>query len=116
MEPGERIFTAWMTSTSDGLDHAVTDEEFTERRPEPESVCGVVVPLGPLEQAPGLRCPQCVAFLEARASLPSLQQRLGVHRHQRAGWLARLLHVTMSPVVPRPRVGARHDRPSPRQR
>jgi hypothetical protein len=114
MEAAEQLFTPWMTSTSDGVDHAVTDEEFTERRPEPESVCGVVVLLGPLEQAPGPRCPRCVAFLKARATLPTRERRLDVHRHQRPGWLARFRHVTMSPVVPRPRAGARRDRPEPR--
>src|SRR5438876_436720 len=43
--PGEQLFTAWFTST-DRLDHAVTDEEFHDHRPEPEAVCGAVILLG----------------------------------------------------------------------
>lgn len=113
MEAAEQLFTAWMTSTTDGYDHAVTDEEFTAHRPEPEAVCGAVLYLAPMEQAPGSRCPRCVAFLEARATLPTLEQRLGVRRHRRAGWLYRLVQATLSPVVPRPRASARHDRPEP---
>jgi hypothetical protein len=113
MEAVEQLFTAWMTSTTDGRDHAVTDEEFTEHRPEPGAVCGAVLYLAPMEQAPGPRCPRCVAFLEARATLRPLDQRLGVHRHRRAGWLYRLVHATMSPVVPGQRAGARHGQPEP---
>lgn len=109
--PG-RLFTTWFTSTVDGRDHAVTDEEFAEHRPEPEAVCGVVVVFGPMELAPGPHCRRCVAFLSARESLRGLNERLGVHRYRRGGWLGRLLHGTLlSPVVPHPR--ARHDRPEP---
>lgn len=107
--PG-RLFTTWMTST-DGEDHAVTDEEFAAHRPEPEAVCGVVIMLAPMEAPPGPRCSRCAAFLEARATLRPLEQRLGEHRHRRAGWLYRLVHDTLSPVVPRPRAGAGHDQP-----
>lgn len=108
----ERLFTAWFTST-DGLDHAVTDEEFHDHRPEPEAVCGAVILLAPMEWAPGPRCPRCVAFLRARESLRDLDDRVNPHRHRRAGWLARILHGTLSPVVPRPRTGARYDHPEP---
>lgn len=86
-----RIFTTWFTSSVDGLDHAVTDEEFAEHRPEPEAVCGVVIMLTPMECPPGQRCPRCVAFLRARETLRDLDQRQP-HRHRRLGWLARLLH------------------------
>lgn len=108
----ERLFTVWFTST-DGLDHAVTDEEFHDHRPEPEAVCGAVILLAPMEWAPGPRCPRCVAFLRARESLRDLDDRVNPHRHRRAGWLARILHGTLSPVVPRPRTGARYDHPEP---
>lgn len=107
--PGQKLFTAWMTSTTDGHDHAVTDEEFAEHRPEPEALCGAVLLLAPMEWPPGERCPRCVAFLSARESLRDLDERLGVHhRHQRPGWLYRLVHANMGPLVPRPRTGARH--------
>jgi hypothetical protein len=95
MEPGERIFTTWMTFT-DGADHAVTDEEFTENRPEPETVCGVVELLAPMETPPGPRCPQCAAYLAARQTLRDLDQRMQGNRHTRPGWLSRLLHSTNS--------------------
>lgn len=107
---GTGLFTTWMTSM-DGVDHAVTDEEFTARRPEPAAVCGVVILLAPMEWEPGPHCPRCVAYLAAQATLLSFEQRLGVRRHRRGGWLGRLLHATLSPVVPSPR--ARHDRPQP---
>lgn len=70
MDPGERIFTAWMTST-DGLDHAVTDEEFHDHRPEPQAVCGAVILLAPMEASPGPYCPGCLAFLDAGAAVVS---------------------------------------------
>lgn len=109
--PG-RLFTTWLTSV-DRVDHAVTDEEFTEHTPEPEAVCGAVILLAPMEWAPGPHCPRCLAFLCARDSLRDLPERIGVPRHRRAGWLYRLVHATMTPVVPRQRAGARHDRSGP---
>ncbi|MFI9387035.1 hypothetical protein [Kutzneria sp. NPDC052558] len=86
-----KIFTAWFTSESDGVDHAVTDEEFTEHRPEPEAVCGALVALGPLESSPGPRCPRCVAFLAARMTLRDLDRRFELYEHRRSEWWGRLL-------------------------
>jgi hypothetical protein len=63
--PPERIFTAWLTS-ADRVDHAVTDEEFHDHRPEPEAVCGNVILLAAMEAPPGPRCARCVAILRAR--------------------------------------------------
>lgn len=71
--PGEKLYTTWMTSTN-GVDHAITDEAFTAQRPEPETVCGKVVYLAPMETPPGPRCAQCTAFLAARESLRDLPQ------------------------------------------
>ena len=71
---GEKIFTTWLTG-SDGADHAVTDEEFHDNRPEPGTVCGEVMLLAPMEAPPGPRCPQCVAFLAARESMGDLDAR-----------------------------------------
>jgi hypothetical protein len=107
-----RLFTTWLTS-ADHVDHAVADEEFTAHSPEPETVCGMVVLLAAMEAPPGDRCPRCVAFLAARESLRDLDERLGMHRHRRPGWLGKLLHSTLTPVAPRPRAGSRHDRPDP---
>jgi hypothetical protein len=101
---GEKIFTTWLTS-SDGADHAVTDEEFTAHSPEPATVCGDVVLLAPMEAPPGPKCARCLAFLAARESLRDLDERLGVHRHRRPTWLDRLLHLifrTVEQVTGRP--------------
>jgi hypothetical protein len=110
MSTGERLFTAWFTSSADWVDHAVTDEEFAEHRPEPATVCGAVIMLAPMESPPGRRCPRCVAFLRALGTAEDLHQR-EPHRHRRPAWLARLLHHdTSTPVVPSPRVLAQGDR------
>ena len=90
MSREQRIFTTWLTST-DGVDHAVTDEEFHDHRPEPKAVCGAVIMLAPMETPPGLHCARCTAFLAARASMRGLDRRLGIHRHRRPSWLDRLL-------------------------
>src|SRR4030088_707971 len=86
---GQPIFSTWFTSTADALDHAVTDEEFTAHRPEPEAVCGAVVVLGPLVCPPRVHCPRCTAFLRARESLRDLDRR-EPRQHRRPGPFARL--------------------------
>ena len=106
---GEKIFTAWLTST-DRVDHAVTDEEFTAHRPEPEAVCGAVIMLAPMETPPGPRCARCSAFLVARESLRAMEQRIDPHRHRRPCWLSRILHRTPTPAVPTPRALGRRGR------
>jgi hypothetical protein len=108
---GQRIFTTWFTSMADALDHAVTDEEFTAHRPQPEAVCGRVVVLGPLVCPPRPVCPRCMAFLRARQTLRDFDQR-EPHRHVGPGVLARALRLVFSfssrrgraaPRLPRPR-------------
>lgn len=101
MSGDKRIFTTWLTST-DGVDHAVTDEEFHDHRPEPKAVCGAVIMLTPMETPPGPHCARCTAFLTARESMRDLDQRLGGHQHRRPSWLDRLLH-----PCPRQRTDAR---------
>ena len=109
----ERLFTTWMTST-DRVDHAVTDEQFAANRPEPEAVCGQVIYLAPMETPPGPRCARCIAFLTARESLRDLDQRIEPHRHRRPSLLGRLLHhSTPTPAVPSPRALARDGRLHP---
>jgi hypothetical protein len=103
--PGYKIFTTWLTST-DRIDHAVTDEEFTTHSPEPEAVCGAVITLAPMETPPGPRCGRCSAFLAARESLRDLEQRIEPHRRRRPCWLDRILHRR----TPTPRALGRHGR------
>ena len=67
------LFTTWLTST-DRIDHAVTDEQFHDNRPEPEAVCGAVIMLAPMETPPGPRCARCATFLTARESLRGLEK------------------------------------------
>ncbi|MBV9846426.1 MAG: hypothetical protein JOZ47_15330 [Kutzneria sp.] len=79
-----------MTSSVDGHDHAVTDEEFAEHRPEPAAVCGDVVMLAPLTCPNGECCRRCVAVLRAEyvpdqqecRSLLARLLRLPVPRHR----------------------------------
>src|SRR5882757_4900744 len=85
-KPGEKIFTTWLTSM-DRVDHAVTDEEYTEHSPEPQAVCGAVILLAPMEAPPGPLCAGCSEFLTACEST----QRADAHRHRRPGWFDRLL-------------------------
>lgn len=107
----ERLFTTWMTST-DGVDHAVTDEEFHDRRPEPEAVCGAVIMLASMEAPPGPRCARCTAFLAARDTLRDLPQRLDPHRHRRPCWLARALRVVVPAQRTAPTPGGRDAAPT----
>ncbi len=94
--PGEKIFTTWLTST-DRIDHAVADEEFAARSPEPGAVCGAVITLAPMETPPGPRCARCSAFLAARESLRDLEQRINQHRHRRPSLLGWLMHRASTP-------------------
>ena len=104
----QRIFTTWLTS-ADRIDHAVTDEEFHDHRPEPEAVCGSVIVLAPMETPPGPQCTRCVAFLNVRESLRDLGQRIAPHRHRRLSWLGRLLNRGIPAlVVPATRDGRPH--------
>jgi len=96
----ERIFTTWLTS-ADRVDHAVTDEQFHDNRPEPEAVCGDVILLAAMETPPGPHCRRCRAFLRARESLSTMGQRLDMRRHRRRSWLARILHAD-SEIPPAP--------------
>lgn len=78
------LFVAWQTSAYDGQSHAITDEEFAfgKHRDEGhfEAVCGHDMYLADSFKAPGRRCQRCVAFLNARATMRPLHQRL--HRRR----------------------------------
>jgi hypothetical protein len=98
--PGRKLFITGRTSARDGYEHAVSDEEATRgfhEDDDPEAVCGHRVAPMPLETPQGQPCPECVRFLRARASLPTVEQRTGTHRmgkHRHctpSSWLARVL-------------------------
>jgi hypothetical protein len=116
--PGEkRIFTTWLTG-ADRIDHAVTDEEFTANRPEPEALCGAVILLAPMEAPPGPHCVRCTTVLAARDSLRDLERRIRPHGTAASvGW-ARSFTVTSrtcpSPVA-RPSMEIRGDNSWSRQ-
>lgn len=63
-----RLFITWYTC-ADGVDHAVTDEEFAAHRPEPAAVCGPVVRLAPMEASPGPLCPACWLTVQSAAAV-----------------------------------------------
>jgi hypothetical protein len=111
-----RLYIAWHRCNRDGRDHAVTDEEFTRGRKEQsagryESVCGHVVLVGSMLLPPGSPCDRCRAYLNARATLRTTEQRLGppTSHHKRGRW-SRLLGHTKTPAVPSPRTAGRHGR------
>jgi hypothetical protein len=55
------------------------------------AVCGHEVLVKLMSSPPGARCPRCVAYLRARATLRDFDQRQQ-HSHRKPGLLARLLH------------------------
>ncbi len=78
-------YVAWYRCVVDGLDHAVTDENFArgvhEKQGRYASVCGHVVLIGPALLAPGGRCPYCCAHL---ADLRSIARPTSHRRRRRA--------------------------------
>lgn len=102
-----RLYVTWQRCMCDGRDHAVTDEEFAggalRHDGRYESVCGHVVTLGSAMLPRGPVCSHCHAFLVARASSRSAEERMGPVRHRKPGWLHRLFHHSETPVVSLPR-------------
>src|SRR2546430_16120370 len=92
----ERVFSIRVTALYPHVDHAVTDEEMVARdresRGDYRAVCGAVFLPAPDTRAPGRFCPECVRVLRARATLPTVEQRLGHTRarHARPRWWVRL--------------------------
>jgi hypothetical protein len=84
IEQTGKLFVSWQTSLYDGQSHAITDEEFTfgdgQACGQFEAVCGHTLSLADSFEAPGRRCRTCVAFLRARASMRSPQQRLNIRQ------------------------------------
>ncbi|MCU1687048.1 MAG: hypothetical protein JWQ81_7787 [Amycolatopsis sp.] len=110
------LYLCWYRCAHDGRDHAVTDDEFVRGRKAHsagryEAVCGHVVLVGSMLLPPGSPCDRCRAYLDARATLRTPEQRLGppTSHHQR-GRLSRLFHHDQAPAVPSPRTAGRHGR------
>lgn len=96
--PGQRagLFVCWHRSQHDGLDHAVTDEEFFQAREAGsggryEALCGHVVLAVSMLEPSGRPCGGCHAFLKARSTLPTVEQRMTPTRHRKPVAWRRLL-------------------------
>lgn len=73
----DRLYSTWFTSTADGYEHAVTDDEFARSRRaggEPASLCGHRVLLVPLTVPPGPHCRGCTRVLQAHVA-PTLHRK-----------------------------------------
>lgn len=102
---GAGLHVSWHRSERDGIDHAVTDEEFARGRRDDthgryEAVCGHVVLTGSMLLPPGRLCPRCYAFLVARSTLPTAKQRIRRTRHRKPSALRRLLRGSQFPDLP----------------
>jgi len=115
LRPGRStwLYVCWHRSDRDGLDHAVTDEEFSRGRSEDThgqyaALCGHVVLTGSMLDPPGLSCPLCLSYwtLAACSTLPTLEQQIQPTQHR---WLSRWHQLfSRSRMQPDPE---RHDRP-----
>lgn len=90
---GSGVRPIWMTSTMDGAEHAIMDEQMTAGlaagRGVYAALCGAQVIAASLAAPPGRRCARCVAFLRARASLRDLASPAPAQRwwrKQMLGW------------------------------
>lgn len=113
------LYVVWHRCEADGLEHAVTDEEFAHgpRRAQGlfRAVCGHIARPGSMLVAPDATCAACAARLALnRESLAVRQDSAPLP--QRHGVFRRALARFRSPVVPLPVVvpHTRNDRtPSP---
>ena len=84
----------WNTCSTDGLDHAVTDEqmatEIAERAGQYPAVCGHTVLAASMTCPPGPRCPSCLAFLHTLPA-PGTDDHHKALGHRKPGLLSRLL-------------------------
>jgi hypothetical protein len=102
----------WVTSTGKPVDHALTDDAMAAGMASQGvylGLCGIQFVAAPMAAAPGPRCATCWQFVQARASLSTVEQRLGGARARRlplpascARFLAALF-ASDSSVVPPPR-------------
>src|SRR5436305_14587976 len=98
--------TTWVTSALAPVDHAVTGDAMTAgiaARGAFVALCGVRFLSAPMTVVPGPVCASCRLFIQARVSLPSVEQRLCGWRHRRhrlPGAFARLLAVLFASDSP----------------
>ncbi|WP_158886830.1 hypothetical protein [Amycolatopsis anabasis] len=85
---GERLYTTWFRSTSDGKDHAVTDEDFANPLlpGQYRAICDHVVDIAPATAPPGPVCRDCLSVLRGH----QLVLVPGSARHRKAGFFSRL--------------------------
>jgi hypothetical protein len=75
--------TAWATCSTDLTEHAVAESDLRPARFVIDALCSRTVVVAPLASSPVRRCPACLAFLRARATLrglagaPQPRRRLG---------------------------------------
>lgn len=89
----DKIYITWVGCVLDGADHAVTQLELAAgvHRGDGryEAVCGHVVTPVSMLQPPGAPCHRCRVVLCARATLPTVPDRHGLHRHRQRGRVRR---------------------------
>ncbi|MGO1049301.1 hypothetical protein [Crossiella sp. CA198] len=90
-----RLFTSWVTSRVEAVDHAVTDEDMTAGIASGtgtyQAVCGGRVVAALLEEPPRPRCLRCQSYVWARATLRDAELDKRPPRHRQPGMLARLV-------------------------
>lgn len=99
------LYVSWHRSERDGIDHAVTDEEFARGRRDNthgryEALCGHVVLTGSMLLSPGRLCPTCYAFLFARPTVPTVEHRIRRTRHRKPSVWRRWLRGSRFPALP----------------
>ncbi|MFE6610608.1 hypothetical protein [Amycolatopsis sp. NPDC057786] len=86
------LYFCWHRSQYDGLDHAVTDEEFFRARKDDSrgryaALCGHVVLAAPMLVPNGRPCKDCRAFVRAWSAARTVRHRQRPTRHRApAGW------------------------------
>jgi hypothetical protein len=92
---GAGLYVCWHRSEVDDRDHAVTDEEFAHGRRDAqgryEALCGHVVLPCSMLVPPGRPCGRCRAYLVARSTLPTVEQRVLPPRHRKPSRWRRLV-------------------------
>jgi hypothetical protein len=111
------LYVCWHRSERDGIDHAITDEDFARGRRDNtqgryEALCGHVVLTGSMLLPPGRLCPRCYAFLVARSTLPTVERRIRRTRHRKPSALRRFLRGSQFPDLPSS-IPSQQSRPGP---
>ncbi|MCO1577701.1 hypothetical protein M8C13_18255 [Crossiella sp. SN42] len=89
-----RLYTTWVTSRVEAVDHAVTDEDMAAGIADGKgiyrAVCGARVVAALLEEPPHTRCLRCQTYVWARATLRDMDLDNPGPRRSRPGLLALL--------------------------